>query len=675
MTTSTLAFGKANASGSLKLLKQAMKFYSTVPAPASSNGTAPHLKPADRAAQRDLFVDILTASATKRDAKQYLARFQPPKALAKPQALELKRIQEERNARHRRDQERLDRIGVNLGGLYAPARAIAESPQFVRWDVDDNTDTTRQTKIHVALVCLRAPESLDDSTLDGVALTLSQLVKLDMRVMVLLDCESQLDGMSDSGGPPATSIKRMFTEHGERLRAAISRHSPEGARMVTEAIEVSEDTLLSSRPNDQKVLSVSLPKLLLRPLERSMIPIVPTLAYTPSGQLVHAPSSSVMPSLSAMLSGLNSSSSTGSENGSSVETSLDRIIILDSAGGIPSKVREDSAHVFINLEQEFDEIEAELSDYGREIARDESTPWVRNVYDQHRANLSMLQECLALLPSASSALIISPQEAAASSSQKNMKSEESTIGTGTRRQKNTVIHNLLTNKPVVSSSLPVARIPSTSPTLDSAAVIMPRATLVKRGMPLTIIPAGDRTLGWQVPESGTTSLSLEDDPRVDLPRLVYLINDSFRRKLDVRRYLDRIQNRIAGLIVAGEYEGGAILTWEMPPGTSDPARLVPYLDKFAVLASSQGSAGVADILFQAMVRTCFPKGVCWRSRKDNPVNKWYFERSDGTWQIPQTNWTMFWTGEGVVENESRWNDYVGVCTNVQPTWADGKRPD
>ena len=171
-------------------------------------------------------------------------------------------------------------------------------------------------------------------------------------------------------------------------------------------------------------------------------------------------------------------------------------------------------------------------------------------------------------------------------------------------------------------------------------------------------------------------MSLEDDPRVDLKRLVYLIEDSFRRKLNVKHYLNRIQNRVAGIIVAGDYEGGAILTWEMPPGVNDPNRLVPYLDKFAVLQTSQGSSGVADIVFQAMVRSCFPEGVCWRSRKDNPVNKWYLERASGTWKIPNSNWTMFWTGDDVAEGEQKWNDYVGVCSNIAASWAeDGKKPD
>ena len=144
----------------------------------------------------------------------------------------------------------------------------------------------------------------------------------------------------------------------------------------------------------------------------------------------------------------------------------------------------------------------------------------------------------------------------------------------------------------------------------------------------------------------------------------------------MKHYLERVNDRIAGVIIAGEYEGGALLTWETPPGVpddnSEASRLhkVPYLDKFAVLKRSQGAGGVADIVFNAMVRGCFPNGVCWRSRRDNPVNKWYFERARGTWKIPGSNWTMFWTTEGVVEDEQTFLDYEGVCRSVVPSWAD-----
>ncbi|RMY08227.1 hypothetical protein D0868_04917 [Hortaea werneckii] len=375
--------------------------------------------------------------------------------------------------------------------------------------------------------------------------------------------------------------------------------------------------------------------------------------------------------MAALAKQMSQQGSQAPPNTPATTTSLDRVIVLDPAGGIPSRDRGDHAHVFINLQQEFDEIEDELSQYTGACTENTSA----QTYQEHKANLRMLNDCLAMLPSASSGLIISPHEAATSS--RAIASQQPTLGAGTRRQKNTLIHNLLTNKPMVSSSLPTARLPSAQTNTGEVIPTMaPAATLVKRGMPLNIVPAADRARGWTAPENGRTSLDLRNDSRIDLPRLVHLINDSFRRELDVDHYLNRIHSRIAGLIIAGNYEGGAILTWEAPrDAPHDPSRLVPYLDKFAVLQSSQGSSGVADILFQAMVRSCFPEGVCWRSRKDNPVNKWYFERAAGSWQIPGTNWTMFWTGKGIAENEQRWRDYVSVCESVQPSWADGKRPD
>ena len=359
-------------------------------------------------------------------------------------------------------------------------------------------------------------------------------------------------------------------------------------------------------------------------------------------------------------------------------TTLDRIVVIDPLGGLPSEQREDGAHVFVNIEQEYEEIIDELSEDTDEHKI------------QHSCNLSVLRDCLAILPPASSALIISPEEAASSS--QALTSRSDSVGIATRRQKNPLIHNLLTNKPVISSSLPVARLaaPGPSPPVH-ASPNATRSTVVKRGMPVTMVP-DPRSQPWRPPEPGHPTIALENHPDINFPRLLALIEDSFRRPLNVQHYLDRIRNRVAGVIIAGEYEGGAILTWEEPPppsplpntsGNSNlhdinpkPPRLVPYLDKFAVLQRSQGSSGVADIVFQAMVRSCFPTGVCWRSRQDNPVNKWYFERSRGTWQLEGSIWTMFWTTEGLVQDERMWRDYVAVCRSVEPSWADGnKKPD
>lgn len=648
MTTSMLVFGKASASGNLKTASIAIRKKSsvaTVPTPMLNAHSKPVPNRNDPVTQRELFMDILSANATKRDAKQYLARFKKPNSMEHLASKALD-IPKRRTAR-------LDQLGVNLGELHTPSHAIANTPQFKQQDgMYENTVASEQ-KLHVSLICLRAPQALDDKTLEAMAVTLTQLVKLDMRVVLVIE----LDEFASTFNHENVRLRRAaFAEQAERLVRAIRRHSPDGSRFVTGALEI-ETTTRDFEPGSVKIAT---PQLITEPLRRGVVPILPCLAYTMTGQLVEARVSDVMAALTEELGTNVKQAHTLSP------ISLERIIVLDPAGGIPSRDRGDQAHVFVNLQQEFDSILDELSEYAGSHGGN-----IR-VYEQHQENLRMLKRCLGMLPSASSALIVSPREAARSS--QSVHTYEPAVGTGTRRQKNTLIHNLLTNKPLISSSLPPARMPTI---LDGSVGKegSKTATLVKYGMPLTIIPAADRKLGWQVPLTGQTSLALETDPRVDLPRLIHLIEDSFRRKLNVQHYLNRIRGRTAGLIVAGEYEGAAILTWEQPPGTSDPTRLVPYLDKFAVLQSSQGSAGVADILFQAMVRSCFPTGVCWRSRNDNPVNKWYFERAVGSWQIPDSNWTMFWTGEGVVDSKARFHDYVEVCRHVEPSWMDEKQPD
>ena len=359
----------------------------------------------------------------------------------------------------------------------------------------------------------------------------------------------------------------------------------------------------------------------------------------------------------------------------------------------------DSAHVFINMEQEYAEVREELLGThtsaspqaisraqtvvdAEVVANNQATslpespsstlPVLETVTNQNVKNLDLLQKALALLPPSASAILTTPNEAATFTNTDQLTTAE--LGVITRRPRNPLIHNLLTDKSLVSSSLPVARL-DTGVFAGSRLSPQPnRATFVKRGMPLTIIP-DPRVRAWTAPSAQTPPLRL-DDPSIDLSRLTTLIEDSFGRPLDIEHYMIRIRNNLAGIIVAGKYEGGAILTWELPPGVPDDgselsrARMVPYLDKFAVLKRSQGAGGVADIVFSAMVRTCFPQGVCWRSRKDNPVNKWYFERSVGTYKIPGTNWTSFWTAEDLYQDRQRFHDYVNVCRDVQPSWAD-----
>ncbi|KAI5273826.1 N-acetylglutamate synthase [Aureobasidium subglaciale] len=605
----------------------------------------------DKLEHLDFFFDVLNASATRRDAKQYLARFKP--TIDKP-----KKPLVIHDAKEERQQWQLHQSGVNLGQLYLPTQAAAATPTFSQHVEQEALVQRGAGEIHVALVCLRAPHLIDDETLDGIALTMAQLVRLDMQIVLVLNCEDEVVQKDES-------YKDVYRRQGGRIVAALEHHNNEGARYVDAALNVtSQEPMPASRPKVLGAVELGVPKLITEPLKRSAIPVIPAIAYDSTCKVQNVSVSGVMLALTRALSGLAAVSDPTDKL--LEDTSVDRIIMLDPLGGLPTETRQDKAHVFVNLEQEYDMIRDEIQSCGKS--------------SHHLDTLSLVRDCLALLPPASSALLISPEEAAISSHHSR---KDPAIGITTRRQKNPLIHNLLTNKPLISSSLPAARLPTNEVVPSMSSESPTRSTLVKRGMPLMIVPDLRKT-AWTPPKPGQPTIALDNHPDINFPRLVALIEDSFRRPLDAQHYLNRVKNRVAGVIIAGEYEGGAILTWEEPRtlttktsgGNVESSRLVPYLDKFAVLQRSQGSSGVADIVFQAMVRSCFPDGVCWRSRSNNPVNKWYFERSRGTWHLQDTQWTMFWTNPDLVADQERWEDYVSVCRNIEPSWADNKaKPD
>ena len=494
-----------------------------------------------------------------------------------------------------------------------------------------------QETLHVALVKIKDVAHLAQETLSGVAETLAQLSRLSISPCVVVES--------------STYDRGQLGEEVDRLVNAINEFGNIARRV---------DNALTITANQARV---SHRKLLLRPLQRDKIPVIGNVAYNEEEQrMALIPVNDAMLALTKEFAGLNVKPSLAEDHwGDSSafkeaqkQLSLDRIITIDSAGGIPNHKAADGRHVFLNLEQEYDIVRLRIQSKGDSA-----------VTKTHLANLDLLNQALQLLPPTSSGLMTTHEEAANHGRAALPSHDPSNVGT--RRQKNALIHNLLTDKPAYSSSLPMGRITKNEPTGEQ--IPLPsHSSFVKRGMPITILPNP-----FEVPWTPDASRLKLTDPRIDLARLVHLIEDSFGRKLDLEDYLRRVNDRIAGVIVAGNYEGGAILTWETPPDALD-AEPVPYLDKFAVLKRSQGAGGVADIVFNAMVRSCFPNGVCWRSRKDNPVNKWYFERSRGTWKIPDMNWTMFFTTPGVEVSDRKFKEYESVCRSVKPSWADKKKP-
>ncbi|KAI8337474.1 hypothetical protein BC941DRAFT_425355 [Chlamydoabsidia padenii] len=264
---------------------------------------------------------------------------------------------------------------------------------------------------------------------------------------------------------------------------------------------------------------------------------------------------------------------------SAIDTRLStpsKIVVINHEGGIPNhEHRGNSAHSLINVQEE----------YGAIVDAFKTQPSWQSTYPSALSNLSMIRSCLAELPPTTSSAVIVPTSSLPSA----------------------LIANLVTDKPLYSSSLPINNIQR---------VNQMRTTVLRHGIKI----------------QNYTRL---DD--LDLPRLTELLEASFQKKLDTDSYYDRLKPILAGAIIAGDYEGAVLMTDE----SKNKAGPIYYLDKFAIAPTSQG-IGLTDILWKRMCDT-YPE-LLWRSRKDNGVNKWYFERSNGYLRLSDTNWVLFWHG-------------------------------
>ena len=279
-----------------------------------------------------------------------------------------------------------------------------------------------------------------------------------------------------------------------------------------------------------------------------------------------------------------------------------RLMVINREGGIPSYARFGLPHLLVNLTSEYSFI---------------SETFQRSWEEAHPTalkNLSLARTCLAYMPPTSSAIFVN------------------------HRSPSSLIANLITNKPAVSSSLPHAL-------LQGNRKLTPHTpTLLRRGMDIRVVRA------------------VQD---IDRTKMTYLLETSFRRVLDQEAFYKRLESSLDYVIVAGDYAGAAIVTnepvqhsslTESPsPGSHFP---ITYLDKFAVLPTHQGD-GTVDFLWVALHDESYglghpfsvnPNGgkegqgegrdLVWRSRANNPVNKWYFERSTGHVRVGE--WVLFW---------------------------------
>ncbi|TEB38991.1 mitochondrial amino-acid acetyltransferase [Coprinellus micaceus] len=283
----------------------------------------------------------------------------------------------------------------------------------------------------------------------------------------------------------------------------------------------------------------------------------------------------------------------GTSGSGDVDLTPLRLMIINQHGGVPSYARSGYPHLLINLNQEYSHI-LETFD-----------PKWKSTHPTALSDLALARTCLSYMPPTSSAIMVSH------------KSPSSLIG------------NLITNKPTISSSLPHAL-------LQGNSRLTPHTpTLLRRGLPVRVI----RSVG-----------------EIDKGKMTTLLEQSFGRTLDQDAFYERLEGVLDFVIIVGDYAGTAIVTKE--GGYDSTQAPISYLDKFAVLPSHQGD-GTVDFLWVALHDESYglghpfsanPNGgkggkgeghdLVWRSRSNNPVNKWYFERSTG--HMRMGNWVLFW---------------------------------
>ena len=445
--------------------------------------------------------------------------------------------------------------------------------------------TAQSAHIHTALLKLCHADTLSNvDIVPGLARTVVQLGRLGMPVCVVVEAEDTYHTNNPLPTGNIAALREKYENLIYRIADAIEREGGRAEPILGELL--AHDDALSSVSSEDSSSSDNF----VAGIENSITAPHITFPATSQERLSNILKRGQIPVIAPLVSGLMPSLSPISADSALFricqglsdptrghQVSVERIIVVDPVGGLPDSERLGGSHIYINLQQEYDPLIKRLSNSISSVSDLSSTLSAK----LHLRNIIMVNKCLGMLNSTSSGLITTPAIAAAMPSQSVPQP---------------LIHNLLTDKPLISPSLPT-RLSKTPKS---------HTTLLRRGLPVAVY----RTIQ-------TEGI---DGKALDLERLVKLIEDSFGRRLNVDHYIDRIRDKTAAIIVAGDYEGAAIVTAEHPFKDSSITP-VPYLDKFAVSSRSQGSGGVADIVFNVLT-SLFPGDLIWRSRTTNPVNKW-----------------------------------------------------
>ena len=529
---------------------------------------------------QDFILSLLRANPSLRDTKSYLASFGPrpiPPQPVAPRPAEIPVLTDKDVTMQ------LETKPPDIKQAPSPVLASILNPVYRR----------------TALVKIQAP--FTDRQLESIARGMVYLEKLGLLSVIVVENDQLPRGDSRERTALVEETMRVVSaleNQGARARpvlGAVVRLGPKaGVECSSEPREYDEPEA-HTFPGDLVHIRSA--------LRAGEIPVLPPFALDSFCRSIRVDGNDVIAALVRGMveaAALDQTSPLGEEDPSSSPDEIDltplRLMIITREGGIPSYARQGMPHLLVNLTSEYDYI------------RDTFDPRWKLSHSNALSNLKLARTCLAYMPPTSSAVMVS------------------------HRSPSSLIGNLITNKPALSSSLPHALLQSHRKlTADTP-------TILRHGLPIRVVRRVDE---------------------LDKPKLKDLLEQSFRRQLDDAPFWERMERDLDFVIVAGDYAGAAIVTREpCAAGTSDAIAPLTYLDKFAVRPENQGD-GTVDFLWVALHDETYGLGLpfsanpnggkegkgegrdlVWRSRADNPVNKWYFERSTG--HMRQGDWVLFW---------------------------------
>jgi amino-acid N-acetyltransferase len=398
---------------------------------------------------QDTIVSVLEVSATKREAKGYLQTY-----TSRP-------------------------------------RALTETPRFEQGSklpqAEQEAAAADQDAPHVAIVKLRRPQDLESGILHGVARTLYQLRALGLLSIVVLDCGVGASReLVESQALSVCEALDSFSKPGAKFLESVAVASIRGGDAHSSSHFASRGYRIDDIGQLRKAIS------------HGLIPVLPALARKDETAVAEAvDANQLVLALTKYVSGMQfEDTSMDWDHGAHSHAkrplkmaTVERIIILDPVGGTPIPGGNGTPLRFVNLEQEYEGLVNHFTD---SIGLPPAGEHTESQALTHALNLSLARDALSLLPPSSSTLITSPSAAAntaktttsalAGSFNKNADIKFNGMVT-TRRMRNPLLHNLITDKPVHSSSLPAQRVVDEGHDGRGSRSTAAPATLVTRGMP------------------------------------------------------------------------------------------------------------------------------------------------------------------------------------------------